>query len=31
LTRAAFALLGRKGYEREAERIARDAPPRWTL
>jgi glucose-6-phosphate isomerase len=28
---AAFALLGRSGYEAEAKRIARDAPPRWTL
>ena len=28
---AAFALLGRRGYEAEAERIARSAPPRWTL
>jgi glucose-6-phosphate isomerase len=28
---AAFALLGRAGYEGEAERIAKAAPPRWTL
>jgi glucose-6-phosphate isomerase len=28
---AAFALLGRSGYEAEAERIAKAAPPRWTL
>ena len=28
---AAFALLGRAGYEAEAERIAKAAPPRWTL
>jgi len=28
---AAFALLGRAGYEAEATRITRDTPPRWTL
>jgi glucose-6-phosphate isomerase len=29
--RAAFALLGRRGYEADAERIARGAPPPWRL
>jgi glucose-6-phosphate isomerase len=29
--RAAFALLGRRGFEAEAARIAAGAPPRWTL
>jgi glucose-6-phosphate isomerase len=29
--RAAFALLGRRGYEAEAKSIAASAPPRWTL
>jgi len=28
---AAFALLGRRGYEDEAAGIAASAPPRWTL
>ena len=28
---AAFALLGRAGYEPSAARIAKAAPPRWTL
>ena len=28
---AAFALIGREGYEAEAQSIAAAEPPRWTL